>query len=386
MFVRSVCHSELSEESLPSAKALYRETPLAVWNNEELIFRVPSITASQLCNRAAICTIGVRQFRSLLNQTQSELRWPTVVCAVRSRGRTMLKRVLRETWDGVSGKNLMDLAAGLSYYFILSFFPLLILAAAIVSFLPIPNLFDRVVAALAVIIPEEGMGVVRGVLKDVVQANRGSFLTIGLVGVLWSASGGFVGLISALNVAYDAPETRPFWKRRLLALQLAFATGLLLVIGVTAMFLGPEFGEWVATKAGLSSLFARVWPILRWSVAIAFIVLAVELIFYWAPNVRQRFLASLPGALVGVVFWIAASYALGLYFQNFAHFNKTYGALGAAITLMVWLYWSWFIILVGAELNLQLLKARGYELPLKQPRPPSPAIPAPADRETGRAA
>lgn len=300
----------------------------------------------------------------------------------------MWKRVVRKTWDGISDKHLLDLAAGLSYYFILSFFPLLILAAAIVSFLPIPNLFDRVVAALAAIIPAQGMGVVRGVLKDVIQANRGSFLTIGIVGVLWSASGGFVGLISALNVAYEVPETRPFWRRRLLALQLAFGTGLLLVIGVTAMFLGPQFGEWVAAKAGLSTIFARVWPFLRWSVAIAFIVLAVELIFYWAPNIRQRFLASLPGALVAVIFWIAASYALGLYFQNFAHFNKTYGALGAAITLMVWLYWSWFIILVGAELNNRLLKARGYKLPLKRPLPSATPVPAEAavERESGRAA
>lgn len=301
----------------------------------------------------------------------------------------MLKRILQNTVAGVGDKHLMDLAAGLSYYFILSFFPLLILAAAIVSFLPIPNLFDRILAALAEIIPQQGMGLVRAVLQDVIQASRGGFLTIGIVGVLWSASSGFVGLISALNVAYEVPETRPFWERRLLALQLAFGTGLLLVTGATAMFLGPQFGEWVAAKVGMTTVFARVWPVLRWSVAVAFIVLAVELIFYWAPNIRQRFLASLPGALVGVIFWIAASYALGLYFQNFAHFNKTYGTLGAAITLMVWLYWSWFIILVGAELNLQLLKARGYQLQLRRPFQPSPAaLPTAtaADRETGRAA
>ena len=94
-------------------------------------------------------------------------------------------------------------------------------------------------------------------------------------------------------------------------------------------------------------------------------------------------------ALVAVAFWIGASYALGLYFQNFAHFNKTYGTLGAAITLMVWLYWSWFIILAGAELNLELLKFRGHELPLKHPLPHEAAVSAEAsaaERERGRAA
>jgi membrane protein len=92
--------------------------------------------------------------------------------------------------------------------------------------------------------------------------------------------------------------------------------------------------------------------------------------FYWAPNVKQRFWATLPGAAVGVGFWIAASYALGLYFRHFAHFNRTYGALGAAVALMVWLYWSWFFILVGAEINAELLKASGDGLLVIKHPPP----------------
>ena len=136
------------------------------------------------------------------------------------------------------------------------------------------------------------------------------------------------------------------------------------------MFLGPQFGAWLAGKLHLSSVFAAVWPYLRWSVSIAFTVLAVEIMFFWAPNVKQRFLATLPGAVVGVGFWIGSSYLLGLYFQQFAHFNKTYGTLGAAVALMVWLYWSWFFILAGAEINSELLKAQGHgKLVLKQPPP-----------------
>jgi len=117
-------------------------------------------------------------------------------------------------------------------------------------------------------------------------------------------------------------------------------------------------------------MFARVWPVWRWAISIAFTVLAVELMFYWAPNVKQRFWSTLPGAAVGIGFWIAASYALSQYFQHFANFNKTYGALGAAIALMVWLYWSWFFILVGAEINSELLKAQGHgRIELKEPPP-----------------
>jgi membrane protein len=277
---------------------------------------------------------------------------------------------LKKVYQEVIANHTMAMAAGLSYYFVMSLFPLLILAASIVSFLPIPNLFDTILGAMQRVIPADGMGLVRGILKDVITPSKTSFLTIGLMGTLWTASGGFASLIEALDVAYDVPETRPIYQTRALAIWLMFVIGGLLVLGAVAMFLGPEFGTWLAAKLHLSWMFAMVWPYLRWGISVAFTVLAIELMFYWAPNVKQRFWATLPGAAVGVGFWIAASYALGLYFQHFAHFNRTYGALGAAVALMVWLYWSWFFILVGAEINAELLKASGDgRLIIKHPPP-----------------
>jgi membrane protein len=278
--------------------------------------------------------------------------------------------VLRKTYQDVLNNHTMAMAAGLSYYFVMSLFPLLILAASLVAFLPVPNLFGRILAAMQQVIPSDSMGLVRAVLKDVITPHKGGFLTVGILGTIWAASGGFASLIEALNVAYDIPETRPFWKTRSLAIGLMFVIGTLIVLGSVSMFLGPQFGAWLAQKLGLSWVFAHIWPVLRWVISIGFMVLAVELTFYWAPNVKQRFWSTLPGATIGVGFWIAASYALGLYFQHFAHFNKTYGTLGAAVALMVWLYWSWFFILVGAEINSELLKAQGHgRMELKQPPP-----------------
>jgi membrane protein len=281
-----------------------------------------------------------------------------------------ISSLLRRTYQEVLDHHTMSIAAGLSYYFVMSLFPLLILAASIVAFLPIPSLFDRILTSMQHVVPADSMGVVRGVLKDVITPSKGSFLTIGILGTIWAASGGFASLIDALNVAYDVPETRPFWKTRSLAVGLMLVIGSLMVIGAASMFLGPKFGLWAATKLHLSWVFAWTWPTLRWVISIAFIILAVELMFYWAPNVKQRFWATLPGALIGVSFWVGASYALGLYFQHFAHFNKTYGTLGAAVALMVWLYWSWFVILIGAEINSELLKASsGGKLEIKNPPP-----------------
>lgn len=279
--------------------------------------------------------------------------------------------VVKKAYADIVNNHTMAMAAGLSYYFVMSLFPLLILAASILAFFPHQDLFNRVIGAMSTVIPPDSMGVVKGVLKDVLQANKGGFLTLGILGTLWSASGGFSSLIEALNVAYDVPETRPIWKTRLLALGLMFVMGSLLIAGVLMMFVGPEFGKWLALKTSLVGWgFAQVWPTLRWVISAVLIVLAIEIMFFWAPNVKQRFWASLPGAIIGSATWIGTSYLLGLYFQHFANFNKTYGTLGGAIALMAWLYYSWFVILIGAEINSELLKASDKgRLALKEPPP-----------------
>lgn len=297
-------------------------------------------------------------------------------------------RVVSKAWSDVQKNHTMSLAAGLSYYFVMSLFPLLIIAAAAVGYLPFfPNLFNTLLDTMARVVPADSMKLVHKVLQTVIHANRGGFLTIGILGTLWSASSGVSAMIEALNVAYDVPETRPFWKTRPLAIGLTLVLGALLLTSLGLMIVGPRFGEWIARKTSLTLTFAHAWPYLRWCATIAFVVLAVELLFFLAPNVKQRFWATLPGALIGVGFWIASSWALGFYFQHFAHFNATYGVLGAAVALMVWLYWSSLAILVGAEINSELLKASGAgKLEIKD-KPPVSVKPRPAwEDEQGRPA
>ena len=144
--------------------------------------------------------------------------------------------------------------------------------------------------------------------------------------------------------------------RHVLAVGLAFVTGALLLIALSVMIVGPKFGEWLASKVYLSSLFVLLWPYIHWTIAVGFTILAVEALYFLAPNVKQRFLATLPGAILAVGCWIGLSYLLGIYFRHFANFNKTYGTLGAAVALMTWLYWTGFAMLLGAELNSELAK------------------------------
>jgi membrane protein len=267
-----------------------------------------------------------------------------------------IKHALLRTYGDVLRNHTMQMAAALSYYFVLSLFPALIFLSAVVAFLPLPDLFNQALAMMARFLPSDSMGLVRRVLSDVITPNRGTFLSFGILGTLWAASGGFSAAIEALNIAYDVQDDRPFWKTRPLAVGLALMTGALMLVALSVMIVGPRFGEWLADRVHLSYLFVLLWPYIHWSIAIGFTILAVEALYFLAPNVKQRFAATLPGAILAVGCWIALSYMLGLYFRQFANFNKTYGTLGAAIALMIWLYWTGFAMLVGAELNSELAK------------------------------
>jgi membrane protein len=268
----------------------------------------------------------------------------------------LFRDAFTRTYDDLLRNHTMQMAAALAYYFVLSLFPALIFLSAVMAFLPVPDLFGQAVSVMGRFLPPDSMGLVRRVLADVITPNRGAFLSFGLLGTLWAASGGFSAAIEALNVAYDVQDDRPFWKTRPLAVGLAFITAALLLVALSVMIVGPRFGEWLAGKLHLSSVFVFLWPYIHWSLAVGFTILAVEALYFWAPNVKQRFLATLPGATLAVGCWIALSYLLGLYFRHFANFNKTYGTFGAAVALMIWLYWTGFAMLVGAELNSELAK------------------------------
>ena len=269
---------------------------------------------------------------------------------------TAIKNALIGTYGNVVRNHTLQMAAALAYYFVLSLFPALIFLSAVVAYLPVPDLFNQALALLARFLPADAMGLVQRVLADVISPNKGTFLSLGILGTLWAASGGFAAMIEALNIAYDVRDDRPFWKTRPLAVGLAFLTGALLLIALSVMVAGPRFGEWLAGKVHLSGLFVLLWPFIHWTIAIGFTILAVEALYFLAPNVKQRLRATLPGAVVAVSCWIALSYLLGIYFRHFGNFNKTYGTLGAAVALMIWLYWTGFAMLVGAELNEELAK------------------------------
>jgi membrane protein len=276
-------------------------------------------------------------------------------------------RAARGTIRDVQRNHIFVISAGVSYYFFFSVFPFLIFLSAALAYIPIPNLFNDLIELLSHFVPPEGMRVVNFVLKNVLAKTHSGLLSVGLLVTVWSSSSGFNALIEALNVAYDVPETRPIWKTRALAIALTFMVGTLATVALASTILGPNFALVLAEHQHLSWTFAMIWPLLRWTMMAVAVVLAVQLVFYLGPNVKQRFWAVAPGALIGVVAWLGVSYGFSFYIGKFAHYNKTYGALGGVMVLMLWFYISTLSVLIGANVNSELLKAWGDRLPVAEP-------------------
>ena len=278
-----------------------------------------------------------------------------------------MKRALTATCRDIVENRTPQMAAALSYYLVLSVFPALILFFAVVASLPFPSLYTRVFSLIFTLVPAQTVPMVEAVLLDALGTHHRAWLSLGTIGTLWTASSAFDAIIEALDVAYEVKDIRPFWKTRLLALGLAATTGCLLLFGLTVMILGPQFGAWLGARIALPPHFVSLWPVFHWAAAISVALLAVELMYFLAPNVKQRFLATLPGAVLAVVCWIGFSYLLGFYFRHIADYSRTYGTLAGFIAFMTWFYWNSFALLLGAELNSELAKesAKG-SLPQKE--------------------
>jgi membrane protein len=252
-------------------------------------------------------------------------------------------------------------AAALAFFFLLSLLPLLIFLAAIVTHLPVPDLFPRVLEFMGHFVPGEAMKLVHSAMSEVLTDHK-RLVSFGIVASVWAASAGFNALIGSLNTAYLVKEERPFWKRQVVSIALTPLVGGMASASLVAAVLGGRFGWWLAAALGLDPVFAVLWPYVRWAAVLVCIIVSVEVIYFLAPNARQRFVAQGPGAVLAVAIWLTGSYGLQVYLHTFAQANWIYGTLRAVIALMLWLYVSSWAILCGAELNAQMVRTRNKYL------------------------
>lgn len=271
--------------------------------------------------------------------------------------RFALKRTLAEFSDD----QCTDLAAGLTYYAVLSIFPA---AIAVLSLLGVVGQGSKTINAVLDVLTQVGASgvadAVRPSLERIAQSRgAGLGLVIGVAAALWSASG-YVGAFGrAMNRIYEIGEGRPFWKLRPLQILVTLvAVVLTALIAVSLVVTGP-LARAIGDQIGLGSTAVTTFSIVKWPVIVAVVVVVIAILYYATPNVRQpKFRWMSVGALVALVVWVVASALFGLYAANFGSYDSTYGSLAGVIVFLLWLWLTNLALLFGAELDSELERSR----------------------------
>jgi membrane protein len=314
--------------------------------------------------------------------------------------------VTRTVKDFVADNGL-GLAAQLAYYFFFALFPAILVGIALASFFPLENFVDRIVETLGGVVPPDVITIIHEQILKISKGENGGILTIGALLALWSSSAAMVGLIDALNRAYDIEEGRPWWKVRLLAIVLTLALAAFVLLAFALVLLGPPLADYIARVTGLSPIFAWTWKILQWPVILFLVAVGTAMIYFFAPDADQEWVWVTPGSVLATVLWLLASLGFKYYVTTFGTYTETYGAIGGVMVLLLWFYLSGLVALGGAELNAEIEhaspygKAAGEKIPGQRraigalasgryrarppaagpPARPAPSLPAPAPRE-----
>jgi membrane protein len=283
--------------------------------------------------------------------------------------------VFKRTVKQFVADDCMGLAQQVAFSALLAFLPTVILLIGLLGLFG-TGAFDSLEKFVGSVAPSGVTDMIDLAKKDAAQNKSGSAIAfvIGIFAALWAATGGMGAVVKAVNRAYDRVETRPFWKVRLTSLVLVFATGLVLAGNFLLIVFGGNLGDAIARRTPLDGGFTIFWNIARWPVAFVAIVLFFALVYYLAPDKDQRgWRWVTPGTLVGSAIWLVLSGLFALYTSFSSSYDRTYGSLAGAIVLLLWLNYSAWAILFGAELNAELDRqadihaAGGQDAGLTQP-------------------
>lgn len=284
---------------------------------------------------------------------------------------------LRRTPRGFLDHNLTDVAAALTYYAVFSIFPGLIALVSVLSLVG-HGAIDPIIASLERT-PTEVSNILVGAVRHAGESRSGGLtLAIGLAAAVWSASGWVGAFGRASNRIHGVREGRPFWILRPQQLLLTLVLLVLLGASALALALSGPIARQAGDILGVGHDAVRTWDLAKLPCVLAVTGLVIALVMFFAPNVRlRRFRTVWIGAGLALVMWIAASALLGYYFANFAHYNKTFGAIAGVIAFLFWLWVSNLAILFGQELNAQIARGRhGGTPPLRRAPGPRDLPPA----------
>jgi len=256
-------------------------------------------------------------------------------------------------WEEFWEDEVPDRAAALAYYFLFALFPSLLFLTALVGLFP-GQLMDAFMTYASQVLPPDAASIMHKTLAQIITGAGSGVLSFAAALALWSASSGMASVMSALNVAYGVTEARPWWKQRLLAVVLTMGFCVFVLLALAFMVFGPHLGSAAAARFGFGEIYATAWSLASIPLALLFALVGVAMVYYFAPAVDQDWRWLTPGSTFTLVMSLAMSLGLREYVARFNTYNTTYGSIGGVILLLLWLYLSSIVLLVGAEINSEI--------------------------------
>lgn len=256
-----------------------------------------------------------------------------------------IKHLYRE----LDNTDVFGLSAQLAYFFLLSLFPFLLFLITLIGYLPIND--NVIIGLLQMYAPTEITSLIEENITALVYTQNGGLLSVSIIGTLWSASNGVNAITKAMNRAYKVEEDRSFLISRVIAIGLTIAMIAVIAVALLLPVFGRMIGVFLFSFVQLSDGFLEIWEMLRWVISSLVIFIVLVALYKLAPNKRVRFSQIIWGALFATFSWQLVSLLFSYYVSTLGNYSATYGSLGTIIVLMIWLYISGMIIIVGGIVN-----------------------------------
>jgi membrane protein len=259
------------------------------------------------------------------------------------------------TFKEVGEDHVSAFAGNLTYKTLFAIFPFFTFLLSLLGLFNATNLVKDMIEYLSGVMPESATDFIGKQLLSITQSQAQSAFTlsaiISIALALWGVSGAFRSIMEAMNVMYEVEEDRPFWKVYGLSIFMSLAVIMLMLSAFGIVIFGGSVGGGLAAAIGLDRVFQIVWSIVQWPIVACIVLFTFALIYFFAPAAKQKFTWISPGAVLAFVFWLVFSLLFSFYVGNFGSYSASYGSLAGVIILMLYIYYSAFIMLIGAEMN-----------------------------------
>jgi membrane protein len=266
-------------------------------------------------------------------------------------------RTFKKTVAKTLESRLLGLAAEIAFHAMLSLFPAILTLIAAIGLMAqsLQNTFKQIVSQLSQVAPEAAVVLIRDfVSNEIANPQNSSLFSLSFAIALWTAAGAISTAMTALDQIHQIPphKTRPFWKAKLISLGLTVGTILLLMVASFLVFISDFLLAFLVSGNDALIFLLYLWQLLRWPLALSIVATTFGLIYRYGPSIWSSGKPMMPGAILAAIFWAIVSALFRLYVDNFGNYNKIYGAVGTVIVLMLWLWMSAFVLLVGEQLNV----------------------------------